>query len=156
LPHGIELGEDALMSYSALLHASTVSVLDDHSYNYRIASGQATSFRYYKSYYGNALSIYNLLRKWGASDLAVDENIVHVSAFAVMNEGLNTNKDARKSNIRLIADNPDTQSAIYKESIVAQNAFYRMTARAIKAKAYGRLNFFAGTYRLFTRIASHF
>lgn len=156
LPNSIKMGEDALLSYLAIFNASSITVLNDYSYYYRIFPSQSSGAKYYIDYFKNALSIYTFIdeKTNGKVRGAVNENIVHVSSYAVMNEGFNNDKVQAKQNIKEICDTARVQAALSAESWKNQNVIYKLVSKNIKKKNLGTLYFLAKTCAFFMKLAS--
>ncbi len=156
LPKSIKMGEDALISYLAINNAKRITVLEDYSYYYRIFPSQSSGAKYYTDYFKNALSIYSFIdeKTNGAVKSAVNENIVHVSSYAVMNEGFNKDKGAAKQMIGDICNTERVQAALSVESWKNQNCVYKLVAKNIKKKNIGLLYFLAKTCAFFIKLAS--
>lgn len=102
LPTGLKIGEDGVRTYSALLSASSVYVVDDSSYYYRITGHQMTSCGFVPDYFKYGLWIYSfLLSKYKNTSIepSIQENIAFIAGNAVINEGFSS-----KSSNEIISD----------------------------------------------------
>ena len=150
----LRMGEDAARTYVALALAESLSVIDDSSYFYFQYPDQMTR-GYHKGYFddsiNNYLNIEEVLKKAnpeGNYHPAVMENICHVSAYAVLNEGRNPNRNESKEILRRICAHPSVIEANsgYRKSA---NIFYRHVLSLMEKRAYGRMSVISKLYCMF-------
>lgn len=108
----LKIGEDAVRSYSALMAASSIAVIDDNSYFYIQHPGQMTR-RYYRDYYEKACWIYdfifdlvksNLLCKYSI-DESLRQNLCHVAAYgAISAYGSHATKKTRMQALETVKE----------------------------------------------------
>lgn len=136
----LRIGDDAPRTYVALALASSIAVIDDSSYFYRMNQGQMTK-GYYKNYYipaiENYLNIDRIIHDYDTNidvSEAINQNICHVSAFACINESRNPDKHERNDILECVFSNSITCKSIDTQAAKALNLYSRLILYGIKKK----------------------
>ena len=140
ISHDLKIGDDAPRIYVALVLAGSMSVIDDHSYDYCINPGQMTK-GYYGNYYHPAYENYlnidrivgEILPEIDISE-AINQNICHVSSFAALNEYRNPDRAKALSILDDICTNPVTDAAIVSGAGKALDLYSRIVLHYIRSR----------------------
>ena len=154
IPKKLSIGDDSPRTYIALFHAKTLSVIDDYSYFYRSNPTQMTAC-YAKYYFENALWIYQFIEAQ-CKDIddelikkAINENIAHVSAFAICNEMCSgRSKKEILDFFSALVNNSEVRKAVSEETIENQNPYNKMILKSIMIKDLNALYVKAYLYKL--------
>lgn len=148
----LKIGDDLAMSFPALALAKSISVIDEPTYFYYFHPFQMTK-GYYKNYFkealNNLITIENTIKEnTNSTDFhfAIQQNICHISAYAIMNEARNPDKNDVKRILIDIVNNQFVIDAINGDAKKHVNWYYKIVIHFMRRKNYSMLRVLGKMY----------
>lgn len=161
IPSSVKIGEDTPRTFTALLMAKSISLINDCSYHYVQRPGQMMKVRYEADYWENAMSIYSLIRdinnEYGLSlydiDYEINQNICIDSLNSVIMEINHSGheRDAIIKRVREICTSEYFGKAVSKALIKMQAIYFRPGLYAMQNQSWHIMRAYAAIWKLVMR-----
>ena len=148
----LRIGEDVALTFPALVLAKSLSVIDEPTYFYYVHPAQMTN-GYYKNYFkealNNLITIENTIKENTDSNnyhFAIQQNICHVAAYAVMNEARNPDQNDANKIVLDVESNPIVVDAINSNARRHVNWYFKIVIHFMRRKNYSMLRVLGKMY----------
>lgn len=161
IPYSVKIGDDTPRTFSALLMAKSISLINDYSYHYVQRPGQMMKVRYEADYWENAMSIYSLIRDMNTEynfslydiDYEINQNICIDSLNSVIMEINHSGhkRDVIIRRVREICESESFRKAISNALIKKQAFYFKPGLYAMLNQAWIILRIYAAIWKLIMR-----